>query len=835
MDFFPLRSNKSPKIYAYTEPYPEYEGLIKVGYTEREVSTRMQEHYPTAGPDGIRRYEVLFEESSMREDGTFFKDYEVHRILENSGVQRSGSQNEWFKCSVEKLKQGVIAAKDRKSIDDQRYLNFSLRPEQKEAIKKTKDYFNACKSSDLRTPHFLWNCKMRFGKTFTTYKLAKEMNWNKILILSFKTAVEDSWAEDLMTHVDFDSWQFIQGKTETIDEIDEKKPYVCFASFQDFLGKNKAGGIKIKNEWAHKIDWDCIVLDEYHYGAWNENSKGILSKNEKLIEEEEKEIEKESGVKNTQNLWDEKISPLKTNHYLYLSGTPFRAIQTGEFIEDQIYNWTYTDEQNAKENWTVEKNPYESMPRMVMMTYKMPESISQITNSGEFDEFDLNEFFKATGEGENAKFKHEDYVQKWLNLIRGSGLGNIYSNLKYGNNSAVLPFSDTRLLNQLTHTFWFLPSVASCFAMKNLIMQRSNAFYHDYKVIVCAGAQAGIGKKALGPVRKEMQDPLKSKTITLSCGKLNTGVTVRPWTGVFILRNTSSPETYFQTAFRVQSPWSIAIEDSPNKQEVLKKECYIFDFAPSRALKLLTDYCCSLNINNVSNQAKVEEFIKFLPVISFDGSSMTKMDAHGILDFCAVGTTGSQLAKAFQNARSVNVDDATLSRIMNDKQLLDILMKIEGFKKLNSDIEKIISQSEKINNLKKEANKEELTEKQNKELTEGQKEQKGLRKKIRDQLLQFENRIPIFMYLTDFREETLKDIILKLDPKLFKQVTSITTEEFEVMLDANLYNSSMLNTNIAKFKLVEDASLHYKGLTKHDPEYIGLWDTRTSAEEFYSQ
>ena len=833
MNFFPTRSNRSPKIYAYTEPHPEYEGLIKIGYTSRELEIRMREHYPTAGPDGITRYEILFEQSSMREDGTHFIDKDVHRVLENSGVQRVGKRNEWFECSVKQLKQAFIAVKERKSVISQRYLDFSLRPEQKEAVIKTKNYFDSCKLSGLRSPHFLWNCKMRFGKTFTTYKLATEMKWTKVLILSFKTAVEDSWHEDLITHVDFDSWQFIKGKSETINDVDQKKPYVCFASFQDFLGKNKAGGIKIKNEWAHEVDWDCIVLDEYHYGAWNENSKGILSKIDKEIEDEEKSIEIESGIKNAQNLWDEKISPLKTNHYLYLSGTPFRAIETGEFIEDQIYNWTYSDEQHAKERWKGDDNPYKSMPRMVMMTYQMPESISQITNTGEFDEFDLNEFFKATGEGKDAKFKHQDYVQKWLNLIRGSGFNNIYHNLKSG--KPVLPFFDSNLINQLTHTFWFLPSVAACFAMRNLMMERSNTFYQDYKIIVCAGTKAGIGKNALGPVRQEMRDPLKSKTITLSCGKLNTGVTVRPWTGVFILRNTSSPETYFQTAFRVQSPWTISNENSPNEHEILKEECYVFDFAPSRALKLLTDYSCSLNIENISNQSKVEDFIKFLPVISFDGSRMTKMDAHQILEFCAVGTTGSQLAKAFQSARSVNVDNATLSKIINDQELMDILMKIEGFKKLNSDIEKIISRSEKINDLKKQAFEKDLTKKENQDLKEAQKEQKSLRQKIREQLLKFENRIPIFMYLTDYREETLKDVILKLDPKLFKQVTSITTEEFERILSANLYNSAMLNTNIAKFKLVEDASLHYKGLTRHDPEYIGLWDTRTTVEEFNSR
>ena len=193
-----------------------------------------------------------------------------------------------------------------------------------------------------------------------------------------------------------------------------------------FLGKNKVGGIKLKNQWAHQLIWDCIIFDEYHYGAWNENSKGILSKEDKLIEQEKDELQREEGNENTQKIWDESLSPLKTNHYLYLSGTPFRALASGEFIEEQIFNWTYTDEQEAKENWEGDNNPYESLPRMVMMTYEMPENITQITDAGEFDQFNLNEFFKAEGEGTSAKFKHEDYVQKWLDLIRGNGFNNMY-------------------------------------------------------------------------------------------------------------------------------------------------------------------------------------------------------------------------------------------------------------------------------------------------------------------------------------------------------------------------------------------------------------------------
>ena len=833
--FFPSRSNNSPKIYGYTELSKEYEGLIKVGYTERSVEERMKEHYPTSGPEGIKRYEILVEESSMRNDGTFFKDHLVHRLLEKNGYKRVG--NEWFRCKPSDLKAAIIAAKDKESMEPEREYDFSLRPEQKKAVEITKKYFKSYKSTEKKTPHFLWNCKMRFGKTFSAYKLAEEMKWKKVLVLTFKPAVEDAWKDDLLTHKDFRNWQFIQGKIESNKDIQENKPYVCFASFQDFLGKNKAGGIKVKNEWAHKVSWDCIILDEYHYGAWNENSKGILSSIDENLEKEKQEIKKEEGFEDIEKVWDESVSPLKTNHYLYLSGTPFRAIESGEFIEEQIFNWTYSDEQNAKENWISDENPYASLPRMVMMTYKMPESITQITDTGEYDEFDLNEFFKAIGEGKEAKFKHENYVQQWLDLIRGSGIKNVYSSLKVGSDSQYFPFQHAAVKNLLTHTLWFMPSVASCHAMKNLMEQRGNTFYHDYEVIVCAGKKVGIGSEALIPVRKKMTDnPLNTKTITLSCGKLTTGVTVKPWTGLFMLRNTTSPETYFQTAFRVQSPWTIGVQDSPNKEEIIKEECYVFDFAPNRALRLVTEYSCKLNVEPIDPEKKVKEFVKFLPVLCFDGSSMGEVNARAILDIGTVGTSGSQLAKKFESARLVHVDNTTLARLMQNPEAMEKLMKIEGFRNLNTDIEKIINKSEKINKLKKESTEDDFTKKQKKELSDEEKEQKGLRKKIQEKLQKFATRIPIFMYLTDYREISLKDVITKVEPDLFKNVTSLTIKDFDLLLSLGLFNSTEMNSAVEQFKRYEDASLHYKGFTKHDPEQlgIGLWDTVISSEEFYS-
>jgi len=525
--------------------------------------------------------------------------------------------------------------------------------------------------------------------------------------------------------------------------------------------------------------------------------------------------------------------PITTNAYLYLSGTPFRAITSGEFIEEQIYNWTYSDEQRAKEEWVGDNNPYLSLPRMVMLTYQLPDSIQEIAMQGEFDEFDLNIFFSAGGSGDNAKFQYKDEVQKWLDLIRGSYLETSVDNLKLGAKKPPLPFSDTRLLNVLSHTFWFLPSVSSCHAMKNLLSEKQNSFYHDYKVIVAAGSSAGIGVNALPPVLEVMENPLESKSITLSCGKLTTGISVKSWTGIFMLRNSSSPETYFQAAFRVQTPWTVKNPDStsPNKEEIIKKECYVFDFAPNRALRQIADYSCRLNVSESNPEKKVEEFISFLPVLAYDGSSMKRIDAAGILDMAMSGTTATLLARRWESALLVNVDNFTLQRLMNNEAAMKALMSIEGFRNLNQDIETIINKSESIKKLKK---KGDLSAKEKTKLSEEEREYKSLRKQIQEKLIKFATRIPVFMYLTDYRERSLKDVITQLEPGLFKKVTGLTVKDFELLVSLGVFNSALMNDAVYKFKRYEDSSLSYTGINKHEGEDIGLYDTVINSEEYIS-
>jgi hypothetical protein len=823
-EFFPPRPVSNPQIYAYEDTNLQYAGLLKIGYTAKDVRERVARQYPTLRP-GDPPYTILLEESAMRSDGSSFSDHDVHRRLREMGVHNP--QGEWFACTVNKVKEAIISVRERKEIEADRSLNFVMRPEQKQAVEKTADYFGKAKKEEPdKTPHFLWNAKMRFGKTFASYQLAKKMKWQKVLVLTFKPAVEHAWEADLKQHQDFEGWQFISPKGLRYEDAVNDKPFVCFGSFQDYLGKTKSGAIKAKNEWVHTINWDCVILDEYHFGSWRERAKELfLNEDDKQVFEENESLNREAGFEEVD--FDEDMMPITTNHYLYLSGTPFRAIASGEFIEDQIFNWTYSDEQKAKLEHKGENNPYACLPRMVLMTYQLPDEIRDIARLGEFDEFDLNVFFSAEGIGNDAKFKYEAEVQKWLNLIRGALQSATIDNLKMGAKRPPFPFSDIRLLGILSHTFWFLPSVASCHAMFNLMQQRQNSFYQSYDVIIAAGPRAGIGAAALAPVLKNMADPLKSRTITLSCGKLTTGVTVRPWTGIFMLRNSSSPETYFQAAFRVQSPWTVKNPDSlhPNEEQIIKEECYIFDFAPDRALRQIADYSCRLNVNENNPEKKVEEFIKFLPVLAYDGSSMKQIDASGILDIAMSGTSATLLARRWESALLVNVDNATLKRLMDCEAVMKALESIEGFRSLNQDIETIINKSEAVKKARKEKSDDDLSPKEKKQISEEEKEYKSKRKKIQEKLIKFATRIPLFMYLTDYRERTLKDVITQLEPGLFKKVTGLSLKDFELLVSLNVFNSGLMNDAVYKFKRYEDASLVYIGIDKHENEKVGLWDT----------
>ena len=835
------RPDVNPIIYAYSDP--RFPGCLKVGDTVRPIDVRMHEHYPTLLPSDEKPYKVEVIMPALYADGSRFRDHTVHRMLEKRGIKKVNG--EWFRCTPQDVRAASMAVMiSSVDLDVRRTNSFGMRPEQEEAVRVTKDYFEKeIKKNPSLRPKFLWNCKMRFGKTFTTYELAKAMGLKKILVLTFKPAVESAWEEDLETHIDFKGWQYYSREIAlrdgiTPDKLDQSKPIVCFGSFQDFLGVDpKSGGIKPKNEWVHTTNWDLVVFDEYHFGAWRENAK-------KLFEKEDDDsydtlnIEKYKAEE-ADNAYNESFLPITTSYYLYLSGTPFRSLNTGEFIENQIYNWTYGDEQKAKRDWKEPpENPYAALPQMVLMTYKLPDSIRKIAMNTQFNEFDLNLFFSAeskSGKEEDAQFIFKDYVQKWLDLIRGAYMPTSVDELKQARGERpVMPYSDVRLRRILLHTLWFLPGVKSCFAMANLLAEPQNAFYNqEYKINVCAGTKAGIGLDALPPVRKSMEDPLTSKTITLSCGKLTTGVTVKPWSGIFMLRNLSSPETYFQAAFRVQSPWEVEQDDGT--KVIMKPECYVFDFALDRALRQVSDYGTRLNVKESNPEKKIGEFINFLPVLAYDGSSMKPVNAQEILDITMSGTSATLLARRWESALLVNVDNDTLKRLLDNPEAMEALMNIEGFRSLNQDINTIINKSEAVKKAKKDAaaSGKELSKKEKEELTAEEKEYKSKRKQIQEKLIKFATRVPIFMYLTDFREYSLKDVITQFEPGLFKKVTGLSVKDFELLVSLGLFNDELMNDAVYNFKRYEDSSLEYSGIKMHaDDEDVGLFSTVISREDY---
>lgn len=830
------------RIYAWTpnDPPAAYVGLIKVGQTTQEdVNDRIRQSQGQMQ----QAYTLHINDVAEREDGSGFRDGEVRQRLIQKGFENVviGASREWMRCSPADVKTAIAELKSGLRFTGTHHDSFPMRAEQAEAVEQTYAYYRSRWDQDAKAvPRFLWNAKMRFGKTFTSYQLARKLAAKRVLVVTFKPAVEDAWAADLENHRDFDGWQYLSRNTGGDPRsVPKDTPLVYFGSFQDLLGKDATGNIKPRNEWIHTINWDLVVFDEYHFGAWRDTAKELFEGEEASVAKAEAKLEYAGELEVVNEDLGElseaeaEFLPITTRAYLYLSGTPFKALATGEFIEEQIFNWTYTDEQRARAEWDVahpgERNPYAALPQMRLLTYKVPDEIATIASGGQFDEFDLNEFFAATGTGVLATFKHKDEVQKWLNVIRNApDAPRSLESLKSGIRPP-WPYSDTRLLPYLNHAFWFLPNVAACQAMANLLEERQNVFWHDYDVIVAAGTGAGIGLEALPPVRKAIGSGFESKTITLSCGKLTTGVTVPQWSSILMLRSLKSPETYFQAAFRVQSPWSIKNPDGddPAREDILKPVCFVFDFAPTRALRQLSEYGIGLSPGEPNPENAVRDLVSFLPVLAYDGANMMQIDAGGILDIAMAGTSATLLARKWESAMLVNVDNDTLRRVLDNPEAMAAVERIEGWRALGDNvIETIINKSDKVKELKKKAKDGDLSKAEKKELSDEEREYKSKRKQIQEKLIKFATRIPAFMYLTDFRENTLVDVITKIEPELFLTVTGLTVEDFNLLVRLRVFNTERMNEAVFAFRRYEDASLRYTGIDSHEGlTHIGGYDT----------
>jgi superfamily II DNA or RNA helicase len=805
---------RRPVIYAFRIPSRPCD--IKVGETSKPVTQRIPEYLKAYGYDPDD-YELLAEIPAISGEG-LLKDHDIHKVLEHHlGCHRyPGEEREWFKATIVNLKRAIRIIIDREQLTEVRHQTFGMRPEQQAAVDKAAGYFRRQNTQDGKA-HFLWNAKMRFGKTFTTYKLAQEMGWSKVMVLTYKPAVEDSWRKDLESHKDFEDWTFI-GNREGDPEFGQKT--IWFSSFQALFSEEGNGRLAK----VFETDWDAIVIDEFHYGASSDLASDILRDDVEglsALEQQERVASGEAG--------------LKTNRYLHLSGTPFKALHRGEFTEDQIFNWTYTDEQRAKAAWSDPEvdNPYAALPRMVMMTYKLPEGV--VEEAG--DELNLDTFFKAgiTDElDEYGKplhaFENEDQVKLWVDFITGTGLSRDEF-LEEERNRSPMPYKDAGLFPYINHSLWYMPSVSACKAMADIL--RKHHVLSNYDVVVAAGQEAGIGINALAPVRDVIQNNFK--TITLSCGKLTTGVTVPEWTAVFMLRSMKSPESYFQTAFRAQSPGTVLIQKDKRGKDVegaLKDTCYVFDFDPRRALTLASEYCYKLDQASAEGEtdrndlmSRMSEFLEYMPVLCHDNGVMIELDPGAAIELATSGIGTAMLARRFQSPKMVDLTVLALNRLRKDEELVGALEKIESFRNLAADLDTIRSEQVKKGHVPKEGQEgRDEKEKAEKKPDPLAAETKKKLKEIRDNLLKFVTRLPVFMYLNDEREKTAIEVIETTDDRLFKKVTGITKADFRKLLDLGVFQAEFMNEAIRTFKRVEDNALEYLGDREITGGYVAAWD-----------
>ena len=827
------------RVYAYTvigkddEPWQRTvgqtvitgTGLIKVGQTTKgSAKTRIKQQLGTAYPD-LKGVTILLDDPATKDDGSEFTDHEVHTALVAHGIKRQGG--EWFEATLDEVKSAINMVRSGKSFDPTRTESFDMRPEQQAAVKKTAKYFTE-HADEKRPLKFLWNAKMRFGKTFTAYQLARQLGWSKVLVLTYKPAVQTAWKDDLLGHVDFEGWKFLDRNSDPVERdyaADSQDPSVWFASFQDLTGKTDDGQVKDHNEVIHLVEWDAIILDEYHFGAWRDGARDLYDPTDAKAAEEEEPDEQ----------IDQDDLGLTANHILYLSGTPFRAITNGEFSETAIYNWTYVDEQAEKAEWDEADgpNPYAALPQMLMFTYEMGKSATDYAEDGEFNGFSLTEFFKAERlapgfEFGSFGFLRENDVSEFLEMLRGK-LSEQMKMLVVAGQKAPFPYEHVGFKQAIRHSVWYLPDVGSCHAMSDLLA--THPFFSGFEIVIAAGTKAGLGAAALPPVEQAIgvaDKEHKPGSITLTCGKLMTGVTVREWGAILMLRSLKSPETYFQSAFRVQSPW--AVREPGGELEVLKDVCYVFEFDPNRALSLVAEYGVKLATSgDVTPSQAIGELINYLPIFTFSGGEMIPVDATAVLDWASAGIGAAALARRWNSPLLVNVNEHTISAVFDHPALLEALERVEDFRALVQDGQAVVTSTKLLKKAKRDQGGK-LDKEQKKEQSETAKK----RAEIREKLQKFLAKIPVFMYVTDFREEALKHVIESLDSALFERVTGLTVDDFKLLSDLGLFNKQNLDAAIYQFRSFERASLSYAEQGGHEryPESpIGLFDSSVQFSE----
>ena len=633
-----------PSVYAYIIPqYPPKEGWVKIGYTTREPQTRIDEQSKTIGV----ATKTLWYHYARFNSGQYFNDHDFHAYIEKHKIERE-PKTEWFNFGhgKEDESEDLFMKFTFKKYDDiQKGMtsSYNLRAEQEKAVQMALDY-----AKNNPEGEFLWNAKPRFGKTLSAYDLARKLDARMVLIVTNRPAIANSWFDDFEKFI---AWQTDYKFVSESDSLKNRQPLSTqefaeyskdnldtarrleFISLQDLKGSEYHGGEYDKLHWVSDLNWDLLIIDEAHEGV--DTLKTDIAFNQ-----------------------------IQRKFTLHLSGTPFKAIAKGNFSEDQVFDWSYTDEQEAKNNWDkIERNPYEELPKLNMFTYQMSNMIVEEINKGakidgkDYDyAFDLNEFFSTNDSG---KFIYEKDIISWINTLT--------TNEKY-------PFSTDELRDNLKHTFWILNRVNSAKALASLL--KKHPVFKEYEIIVAAGDgeidDMVVNEKSLDRVKKAIEE--NDKTITLSVGQLTTGVTIPEWSAVMMLSNMKSPALYMQAAFRAQNPhkWE---ENVDGKKVLFQKEnAYVFDFSPERTLIIFDNFANDLNSLTTSGggtsaerEDNIKKLLNFFPVIGEDLDGVMKE-----LDFTDVLTIPKKIkaTEVVKRGFMSNLLFANISRVFAAPQVV---------------------------------------------------------------------------------------------------------------------------------------------------------------------
>lgn len=743
---------KAKLIYVFRIPDAAHGDCLKIGEATFEdgnitlppnssalnkaAKARIDQYTKTAGIT----YELLHTEIAIFvRDGKLcgMNDKEVHEVLLRSGIKRKvfdkvNGANEWFCCDLETAKRAIAAVKEgRKALKGSEISvgqsPILFRPEQREAIDKTLKQFK-------KGNQMLWNAKMRFGKTLSALQVVKERgDFRRVLILTHRPVVDAGWFEDFQK-IFYDNEEYAYGSKTNGDTFvnlerrarREECRYIYFASMQDLRGSELVGGNFDKNNDIFSTPWDLIIVDEAHEGTQTELGKAVMAE-----------------------LTKEKTKVLR------LSGTPFNLLD--DFKEEEIYTWDYVMEQRAKAEWDLthpgDHNPYAGLPRLNIYTYDLGRLMNEFAD--EDIAFNFREFFRTNDDGD---FVHKKHVENFLNLLTKTDEKSMY------------PFANKCYRDIFRHTLWMVPGVKSAKALSAMLRNHPVFGLFDVVNVAGDGDEEEANEEALRKVEKAIgPDPDKTRTITLSCGRLTTGVSVKPWTGVFMLSGSfnTAASAYMQTIFRVQTPATI--------NGRVKEDCYVFDFAPDRTLKVLAETAkisTKAGKQSGSDRQQLGEFLNFCPIISIEGSQMKQLNTEHMLQQLKRVYVERVVQHGFEDSYLYNDDMLRSLSNQEIKEFADLKAKI-GSTKASTKSNDITVNNQGLTKEEREE-KEKLEKKKKKELTDEEKKRlEELKKKreLRDNAVSILRgisiRMPLLIYGAELKDENL----------------AITIDNFEDLID----------------------------------------------------